>query len=60
MRQDRWLKIGGHATAITFAAFLLGSCAQLPDAINPMKWYDKSVDFFVGTENKEESKEKKQ
>ena len=58
MRKHKLSKIGGHLTAVTFAVFLLGSCSQLPDAVNPMEWYNKSVNFFVGNENKEEPKEK--
>ena len=59
MRKDKLPKIGGHVTALIFAAFLLGSCSQLPDAVNPIEWYNKSVSFFVGDENKEQPKEKK-
>ena len=59
MQKRKLSKIVGHITAVTFAAFLLGSCSQLPDAVNPVEWYNKSVDFFVGSENKEQPKEKK-
>ena len=54
MSEYKLLKIGGHFTAVTFAVSLLGSCSQLPDAVNPVEWYNSSVDFFVGNEEKEE------
>ena len=57
MSKYKLLKIGGRLTAVTFAASLLGSCSQLPDAINPVEWYNNSVDFFVGNETKEEPKD---
>ena len=53
MSKYKLLKIGGHFTAVTFAVSLLGSCSQLPDAVNPVEWYNSSVDFFVGNEEKE-------
>ena len=58
MADNKLLTFGGHFAVITFAVSLLGSCSQLPDAVNPMEWYNKSVNFFVGNENKEEPKEK--
>ena len=57
MSRHKLLKIGRRLTAVTFVASLLGSCSQLPDAINPVEWYNKSVDFFVGNETKEEPKD---
>ena len=57
MSNYKLLKIGGRLTAVTFAVSLLGSCAQLPDAINPVEWYNNSVDFFVGNETKKEPKD---
>ena len=57
MSNYKLLKIGGRLTAVTFAASLLGSCSQLPDAINPVEWYNNSVDFFVGNETKKEPKD---
>ena len=53
MLERKLLKIGGHFIAGTFAVSLLGSCSQLPDAVNPVEWYNSSVDFFVGNEEKE-------
>jgi len=50
MLECKLLKIGGHFTAVIFAVSLLGSCSQLPDAVNPVEWYNSSVDFFVGNE----------
>ena len=57
MPKYKLLKISGRLTAVTFAASILGSCAQLPDAINPVEWYNNSVDFFVGNETKKEPKD---
>ena len=56
MLERKLLKIGGRLIAVTFAVSLLGSCSQLPDAVNPVEWYNKSVDFFVGNEKTEEPK----
>ena len=58
MPKCKLLRISGHFTAVTFAVFLLGSCSQLPDAFNPVEWYNSSVDFLVGNEEKEEPKAK--
>ena len=57
MSTYKLLKIGGRLTTVTFAASLLCSCSQLPDAINPVEWYNNSVDFFVGNETKKEPKD---
>ena len=57
MSKYKLLKIGGRLTAVTFAASLLGSCSQLPDAINPVEWYNSSIDFFVGNETNKEPKD---
>ncbi len=58
MSNYKLLKIGGRLTAVTFAVSLLGSCSQFPDAFNPVEWYNSSVDFLVGNEEKEEPKAK--
>jgi len=57
MSKYKLLKTVGRLTAVTFAASLLGSCSQLPGAINPVEWYNKSVDFFIGDETNEEPKD---
>jgi len=36
------------AVSLTVAGALLGGCSSVPDAINPVKWYDKTTDFFSG------------
>ena len=54
MTKCKLLRLSGHFTAVIFAGSLLGSCSQLPDTVNPAEWYNKSVDFFVGNENKEQ------
>ena len=52
MPECKLLKIGGHFTAVTFAVSLLGSCSQLPDAVNPVEWYNSSVDFLSAMKKK--------
>ncbi len=32
------------------AAGLVAGCSQVPDAINPVQWYNNSVEFFAGEE----------
>ena len=54
MPKCKLLSISWHCTAVTFTVALLGSCSQLPDTINPVERYNKSVDFFVDIENKEQ------
>jgi len=37
---------------------LLAGCSQVPDAINPVEWYNSSVDFFSGEEAQPEQAQK--
>ena len=54
MADNKLLTNGGHFAVFTFAISLLSACSQLPDAVNPVEWYNSSVDFFAG--NQEEGK----
>jgi len=41
----------GTYRAVACAALLsvaLGGCSSVPDAVNPVKWYEKTTDFFSG------------
>lgn len=43
--------VSGSARLIACAAVLsvtLGGCSSVPDAVNPVKWYEKTTDFFAG------------
>jgi outer membrane protein OmpA-like peptidoglycan-associated protein len=40
----------GIATAVA-ASVLLGGCSSVPDAVNPVKWYENTVDLFSGDDN---------
>lgn len=42
-----WPVIG--AVAMTIG---LGGCSSVPDAVNPVSWYEKTVDYFSGDKNK--------
>lgn len=39
--------------ALVAAGFVAG-CSQVPDAVNPVQWYDNSVEFFAGEEGAED------
>ena len=60
MADNKLLTIGGHFIAVTFVMSLLNACSQLPDAVDPVEWYNSSVDFFTGSEDKVDSSAKQQ
>ncbi len=37
---------------------MLSGCSQIPDAINPVEWYNSSVEFFAGDEEKPKAEAK--
>ena len=37
--------------ALFAASTMLGACAQVPDALNPVEWYKGTVDYFTGGED---------
>jgi len=37
------------------AGLMLSSCSQVPDAVNPVKWYDSTVEFFSGDEQEKKT-----
>lgn len=41
---------GRTATVLIVGGALLAGCSQVPDAINPVEWYNSSVEFFSGEE----------
>lgn len=48
--KGRWANTGTYRT-VACAALLsvaLGGCSSVPDAVNPVKWYEKTTDFFSG------------
>lgn len=34
--------------AVLAAGTLIGGCSQIPDAMNPVEWYNNTVEFFAG------------
>lgn len=36
------------AASVALVSVALGGCSSVPDAVNPVKWYDKTTDFFAG------------
>jgi len=42
------------AVMAVLVSTLLAGCSQVPDAVNPVEWYNSSVDFFSGDDQKAE------
>jgi len=40
---------------VTATGLMLSSCSQVPDAVNPVKWYDNTVEFFSGDKQEEKT-----
>jgi len=36
------------AVSVALLSVMLGGCSSVPDAVNPVKWYEKTTDFFSG------------
>lgn len=47
-------RLGGPATAMVAVAVVLGGCSSVPDAVNPVKWYENTVDYFGSDKDKEQ------
>lgn len=49
-RHKPWGKTGVFRAAASAAllSVALGACSSVPDAINPVSWYEKTTDFFSG------------
>ncbi|MDD9875876.1 MAG: hypothetical protein OXR84_00360, partial [Magnetovibrio sp.] len=59
----RGLNIGGRAfrAVAPVAAFaLLTGCSQIPDAVNPVEWYNNTVEFFSGEDEEKKPAGQKQ
>ena len=41
----RALRVAGSAALVSI---MLSACSSVPDAINPVSWYEKTTDFFSG------------
>jgi len=41
-----------NIAAAAIAGVLLNGCSQVPDAINPVEWYNSSMEFFSGEDEK--------
>jgi len=44
--------LSGSILALVAVGFVTG-CSQVPDAVNPMQWYNNSVEFFAGEDSAE-------
>ena len=44
-----------RAAVVAAAGLMLSSCSQVPDAVNPVKWYDNTVEFFSGDKQEEKT-----
>ena len=47
MPQQNLVWVINKCAAYVFVLLMLGACSQLPDSINPVEWYNSSVDFFA-------------
>ncbi|NQW01120.1 MAG: OmpA family protein [Rhodospirillales bacterium] len=41
--------------AVLVTVGLISGCSQVPDAANPVEWYNNSVEFFAGEDNPDEN-----
>jgi len=41
-------KVGRIAVSAAVLSVMLSGCSSVPDAINPVKWYEQTTDFFSG------------
>lgn len=37
------------------AGLVLSACSQVPDAVNPVEWYNSTVEFFSGDDNQQQA-----
>ena len=44
----QWFGLVTRATGAVAATLMLGACSQVPDAVNPVEWYNSTVEFFSG------------
>lgn len=47
---------GKRVGALACASVMLSACSQVPDAVNPVEWYNSTVAFFSGDEKAEQAK----
>ncbi len=45
-----------RGTGLVAAGLVLTACSQVPDAVNPVEWYNNTVEFFSGDEQAEQGK----
>ena len=43
----------GLAAAVLATTVVIGGCSQVPDSLNPTKWYKSTIDFFSGGDHLE-------
>jgi flagellar motor protein MotB len=46
-----------RGTGLVAAGLLLSACSQVPDAVNPVEWYNSTVGFFSGDDNDKQAKD---
>ena len=47
-RRANWITGWRPLIGVAAVAFLVGGCSSVPDAVNPVKWYENTVDLFSG------------
>lgn len=45
-------RFAGSAAVAATVAVVLGGCSSVPNAVNPVKWYENTVDYFKGDKEK--------
>lgn len=49
----QWFGLITRATGAVAATVMLGACSQVPDSVNPVEWYNSTVEFFSGDDKDE-------
>jgi flagellar motor protein MotB len=47
-----------RTTGLVATGLVLSACSQVPDAVNPVEWYNSTVGFFSGDDNEKQAKTK--
>lgn len=55
-KRDKITRRIGQPFAALMTMGLVAGCSQVPDAVNPVAWYDNSVEFFAGDETSDDEK----
>ena len=50
-RGTKWISEWRPLIGVAAVAVLLGGCSSVPDAVNPVKWYENTVDLFSDSDD---------